>query len=233
MIPLSQTLLIRITPPEKKNGAIAFWSTIVITAPIAGPILGGWISYDYVWPWIFYINIPIGLISAGILWFFLKDKETPIEKTPLDWVGLLFLGIGVTCLQFLLDKGEQYDWLNSSLIRTCSIISLVCFTLLIIWSLTKTRPLIELSLFKIRSFALSVFYIGVIYAIYFGSVVLIPLWLQTNMDYTSIWAGLAVAPIGIAPFLIGHLAYYLFPFSIRIWPYLFYYPPLSIERTRC
>ncbi len=203
MIPLSQTLLLMSNPPEKKNTALATWSTIVVTAPIAGPILGGWISYDYHWPWIFYINIPVGIISLIIIWFFLKKRETPLQHAPVDWIGLFLLALGVTCLQFLLDKGEQFDWLRSDLIRTCAVTSIVSFTLLLVWSLTTDHPLIELKLFKIRTFAVSVFYIAVMYAIYFGSVVLVPLWLQTSMNYTSIWAGLAVAPIGIAPFLIG------------------------------
>lgn len=203
MIPLSQTLLMMCTPPEKKNSALAFWSTIVVTAPIAGPILGGWISYDYHWPWIFYINIPVGILSLIAIWLILKKRETPREHPPVDWVGLFLLAIGVTCLQFLLDKGEQFDWLRSNLIVTCAVTSTIAFILLLVWSLTTHNPLIELKLFKIRSYALSVFYIGVMYAIYFGSVVLVPLWLQTSMNYTSIWAGLAVAPIGIVPFIIG------------------------------
>lgn len=203
MIPLSQTLLLMNTPPEKKNAALAFWSTIVITAPIVGPILGGWISYDYYWPWIFYINIPVGIFSTIVIWSILKEKETPREKMSVDWVGLIFLAIGVSCLQFLLDKGEQYDWLRSNLILSCAVISLICFTFLIVWSSTTKNPLIELRLFKIRTFGISVFYIAVMYAVYFGSVVLVPLWLQTSMNYTSIWAGLAVAPIGIVPFLLG------------------------------
>lgn len=203
MVPLSQTLLLLIAPPQKKVRALALWGTIVIAAPIVGPVLGGWISYDYHWPWIFYINIPVGLLSAWVIWTFLKTRETPREKISLDWVSLLLLAIGVTSLQFLLDKGEQFDWLRSSLIRTCATTSLVCFTLLIVWSLSAKNPLINLRLFRIPSFTLSVFYISIIYAIYFGSVVLIPLWLQTSMNYTSIWAGIAVAPIGIAPFLIG------------------------------
>ncbi len=203
MIPLSQTLLIMITPPEKKHTALAFWSTVVITAPIVGPILGGWISYDYNWPWIFYINIPVGIVSIIAIALILKGRDTPIEKQPLDWVGLTLLSFGVTTLQFLLDKGEQYDWFKSNVILTCAVISCIAFIFLFVWSLTTNKPLIELKLFKIRSFAVAVFYIGVMYAIYFGSVVLVPLWLQTSMSYTSIWAGLAVAPIGIAPFLAG------------------------------
>lgn len=203
LIPLSQTLLVMINPPEKRNAALTFWSTIVIAAPILGPILGGWISYDYHWPWIFYINLPIGLLSTGILWFVLKGKETPIERSPLDWVGLFLLALGVSCLQFLLDKGEQYDWFRSHLMTTMGVTSFIALTLLIVWSATTQHPLIELKLFKIRSFALSVIYIGIAYGLYFGGIVLIPLWLQTSMNYTSIWAGLAVAPMGIVPLLFG------------------------------
>ncbi len=203
LIPLSQTLIVMINPPEKKNAALAFWSTIVIAAPILGPILGGWISYDYHWPWIFYINLPVGIVSAGMIWFFLKDKETPLNRPPLDWIGLFLLALGVTCLQFLLDKGEQYDWFRSGLMRTMGITSFISFALLTVWSATTTHPLIDLKLFKIRTYALSVIYIGVMYALYFGSIVLIPLWLQTSMGYTSIWAGLAVAPVGIIPLIFG------------------------------
>lgn len=203
MIPLSQTLLIRAYPESGRARALAFWSIIVITAPIAGPILGGWISYDYSWPWIFYINIPFGLFSAFIIWCYFRQQESSIEKEPLDGVGLCLLAISVSCLQFLLDKGEQFDWMSSPVIRICACVSLIGFTLLVVWSLMTCKPLIQLTLFQIRTFAISVVYIGVIYAIYFGSVVLIPLWLQSSMGYTPIWAGVAVAPIGIGSFIMG------------------------------
>ena len=209
LIPISQTLLIMSYPPEKKNRALASWSAIVIAAPILGPILGGWISYDYHWPWIFFINIPVGLLSAGLIWVFLKERETLLEKAKLDWVGLFFLAVAVCCLQIFLDKGEQFDWFRSIWMRGFAIASFIGFTLLIVWSQTHIKPLLELKLFQIKTFAISVLFIGVMYAIYFGSVVLVPLWLQTNMNYTSIWAGIAVAPIGIAPLLFSYLISHL------------------------
>jgi len=205
LVPLSQALIVSINPPEKRNMAISFWSFIVITAPVIGPILGGWISYDYTWPWIFYINIPIGLFSAGIIWLFLRKRPPTIEKSPLDWIGLILLSLGVTCLQFILDKGEQYDWWGSPLICTLGVISLVSFTFLIAWELLAHKPILDLKLFLIRSFTLSILILLVLYAIYFGTVVLIPLWLQTNMGYTAIWAGLSVAPIGIIPCIFSNL----------------------------
>jgi MFS transporter, DHA2 family, multidrug resistance protein len=203
MVPLSQSLLLMNNPPEKKNAAMAIWSTIVIAAPVAGPMLGGWISYDYVWPWIFYINIPVGLLSLVIVWFILRKRETPKSQESLDVVGAILLALGVTPLQILLDKGQQFDWFRSPLIRCFAITSFISFTLLIVWSATRPKPLIELALFKIRTYAISVLYIAVAYGLYFGSVVLVPLWLQSNMNYTAIWAGIAVAPIGIIPLMFS------------------------------
>ncbi len=203
LIPLSQTLIITSNPPEKKTAVIALWSAVVVAAPILGPILGGWISYDYTWQWIFYINVPIGIVSAIGIWALLKKRETPISKEPLDWLALLLLAIFVTCLQIFLDNGEQYDWFNSIGMRIFFITSCIAFVLLIGWSTNADKPLLELRLFKILSYAVSIFFMGIAYSIYFGSVVLIPLWLQENMGYTSIWAGLAVCPIGIAPMLFA------------------------------
>ena len=203
LIPLSQSLIVSTNPPEKKNSVLAFWSVVVIAAPVIGPLLGGWISFDYSWPWIFYINIPFGLISAFLVWFTLKEVKSPIEKSPVDFIGFFLLAIGVTCLQIILDKGEQFDWFSSNIIVALSIISSLSFIYLIVWEYLHPYPLIDLSLFKIKSFLVSSIFIGTMYAMYFGSVVLIPLWLQLNMEYNAIWAGIAVAPIGIAPFVFS------------------------------
>lgn len=203
MIPLSQTLIVMAFPPERKNAALSFWSTVVIIAPIIGPVLGGWLSYDYSWPWIFYINIPFGIFSAATIYIVLKQYETKPQQLPVDWVGIALLAIAVTCLQFLLDKGEQFNWLDSPLICTLSIISFVCFAFLIPWELYHPTPILDLYILKIKSFSLSLLFIAVAYSIYFGAVVLIPLWLQSNMEYTSIWAGITVAPLGIMPVLFS------------------------------
>jgi len=199
LVPLSQSLLVSTNPPEKKNAVLGFWSMVVVAAPVVGPLLGGWISFDYSWPWIFYINIPFGILSAFLIWITLKDFETKPSYAKIDYIGFLLLAIGVTCLQFLLDRGEQYDWLHSNYITTLSVISFLCFCYLIVWEYTHRSPMINLRLFSIRSYALSVCLMGISYAIYFGTVVLIPLWLQTYMGYNAIWAGIAVFPIGIAP----------------------------------
>lgn len=205
MIPLSQTILVGIYPPEKKSFATSFWATIIFGAPVVGPILGGWISYDYHWPWIFYINLPFGLLSALLIYLFLRPFETKKESAPIDWVGLVLLLIGVSCLQIVLDKGQQWDWFRSPLVRTLSVGCIVSFAFLFPWEHFHKTPLLELKLFKISSYTISTIFIFFIYAIYFGGLVLIPLWLQSNMNYTSIWAGLAVAPVGIFPILFSTL----------------------------
>lgn len=200
LIPLSQSLIVSTNAPEKKNTVLAFWSVVVIAAPVIGPLLGGWLSFDYNWSWIFYINIPFGILSAFLVWYTLKDFKSPIQKKPIDYIGFLLLAIAVTCLQIVLDRGEQYDWMRSNYIVTLSIISGLAFCYLIVWEYLHPYPIIDLSLFKIHSYSVSVIFICIMYAMYFGSVVLIPLWLQLYMGYNAIWAGIAVAPIGIAPF---------------------------------
>ena len=205
MIPLSQSLILSIFPPEKKNRALALWGSVVIAAPIFGPVVGGWITYNYSWPWIFFINLPIGILSVIPILLLLKPFETPTQRVRTDFVGLILLAIGVSCLQILLDKGQQWDWWNSERIRVLSITSFVSFAFLIGWELTDRQPLLELKLFKIPTYTLSVLFIAVTYALYFGTVVLIPFWLQVNMGYTATWAGLAVAPMGIIPFICSPL----------------------------
>lgn len=211
LIPASQTMIISVFPPAKKNAAIGFWGMVVIVAPVIGPILGGWISYDIHWPWIFFINIPFGLFSLLIFYLLLRPFETPTRKMPTDWIGLILLTIGVSTLQFLLDKGQQYDWTRSPLILSCMITSFLSFLYLTVWELLHPTPLLDLRLLKIRSFNLSCILIITMYSIYFGGVVLVPLWLQQNMGYTAIWAGVAVAPLGILPVLFTGVITKLIP----------------------
>ncbi len=202
LIPLSQTLILAHNPPEKRDRALALWSLVVIVGPVVGPILGGWITFDYKWPWIFFINVPIGLLAAFFIWRILGKKEEKREKIHLEWTGFLLLAIGVACLQIFLDKGQQFDWFRSPIIRILSTTSLLCLSFLVLWEYLHPKPLMEVRLAKIRSFWVSLLCIATAYGMYFGSVVIVPLWLQTNMGYTSPWAGIAVAPLGIAPVLL-------------------------------
>lgn len=205
MIPLSQSLLLANYPSDKQGLATSLWAMVAVTGPVLGPILGGYITDDYKWPWIFYINVPVGLCSAFFTWQLLKNRETEITKSPVDFVGLILLTIGVACLQILLDKGKDLDWFNSPLILTLTITSIICLTLLVIWELTEKHPIIDLSLFAIRNFTVGTTAFSLGYMTYFGSVVILPLWLQTQLNYTAIWAGLVTAPLGILPIFLSPL----------------------------
>jgi MFS transporter, DHA2 family, multidrug resistance protein len=201
MIPGSQALLMNVFGPAKRPTALAIWSVTTLVAPIAGPLLGGYISDNYIWPWIFLINIPVGVFCAFICWTNLKSQETPTRKLPIDRVGLALLFIWVGALQIMLDKGKDLDWFNSSVIVVLLIVTLIAFVAWLIWELTEEHPIVDLSLFKSRSFALGTLALCLGYAVLFGNLVLMPLWLQSYLGYTATWAGLVSAPSGITAIL--------------------------------
>lgn len=203
LIPLSQSLIVKYGTIETRSRDLSIWSTIVVTAPVVGPILGGYISDWYSWPWIFYINVPIGLFCGSALWLILRTRESKIEKVPSDVIGIILLTIAVSTLQLFLDKGQQWDWWRSNLICGLAFTSVMGFTYLIIREVWHKTPLLNLHLFKIPSFSISIVCLMISYAMYFGSVVLVPLWLQEFMDYNAEWAGLAVCTLGVAPVLFS------------------------------
>ncbi|HTJ97937.1 MAG TPA: DHA2 family efflux MFS transporter permease subunit, partial [Rhodocyclaceae bacterium] len=197
MIPLSQTLLLQSYPKEKAGTALAMWSMTTLVAPVMGPLLGGWITDNMAWPWIFYINIPIGIGAAVITWSLYKKRESPTRKLPIDSVGLGLLVIWVGALQIMLDKGKELDWFASTQIVTLGIVSLVTFILFLIWELTEKHPVVDLSLFRRRNFWVGTLALSLGYGTFFGNVVLLPLWLQQYMGYTATWAGIVLAPVGV------------------------------------
>lgn len=216
LIPLSQSLLVSNNPPEKQGGALGFWAMIVVVAPVLGPILGGYFCDEYNWRWIFYINIPIGLFSALVTWFLLKDRESQIVRNPIDWVGLFLLGVGVGCLQIMLDKGKDLDWFNSNVIITLTITSIVSLIYFVVWNAYEKYPIIDFSFFKNRNYVFGTITITIGYLFYFGSTVITPLWLQTEENYTAFWAGVAVAPVGLIPIFFSSLVgKYLYRFDLR------------------
>lgn len=197
MIPLSQSILMASYPDDKKAFATALWAMTAVVAPIFGPILGGWITDNYSWPWIFYINLPVGLLSSFATAILLSGRETPISKPPIDIIGLILLAVGVGCLQILLDNGKDLDWFNSNVIIILGIISVVTLSFLVAWELTEKYPIVDLSLFARRNFTIGVIALSLGYMVFFANIVIFPLWLQTQMGYTPTWAGLAAAPIGV------------------------------------
>lgn len=197
MIPLSMSLLLQCYPRAKAGMAIALWSMTITAAPVVGPILGGWITDNYSWPWIFFINVPIGVMAAFITWVIIGKRESEVKKLPVDKVGMLMLFVWVGCLQVMLDKGKDLDWFGSPLIITLAVTSFVVFCYFMVWELTEKHPIIDLTLFKDRTFTLSTVSLSLGYAVFFMNIVLIPLWLQRFMGYTAEWAGLVTAPFGL------------------------------------
>ncbi|MCX8566050.1 MAG: MFS transporter, DHA2 family, multidrug resistance protein [Glomeribacter sp. 1016415] len=205
MVPLSQTILLRSYPPDKRGLALGLWAMTVIVAPIFGPLLGGWLTDHYSWPWLFYINVPVGLFSAFSCFVLLRGRETKLVKQRIDAVGLALLVIGVGCLQTMLDIGKDHDWFSSSLIITLAIIAAIALSFMVIWEITEKDPVIDFALFKDRNFALGVIIVSFGFMAFFGSVVIFPLWLQTVMGYTASLAGLATAPIGLLALVLSPL----------------------------
>ena len=202
LIALSQSLIQSIYPKEKKNLALAFWNIVALVGPILGPIIGGWIVMDYTWPWIFYINIPVGIFCAVTIYVLMRDRESTIVRNPVDYVGMFLLATTVTCLQIILDKGEQLDWWRSDIINALAIISVLSIIYFLVWEKDEKHPIVDFQLFKNRNFFLSTMMCCISYSLIIGTVVITPLWLQANMGYLAYNAGLAVSTMGIAPFFL-------------------------------
>ncbi|WP_243049317.1 DHA2 family efflux MFS transporter permease subunit [Dyella sp. RRB7] len=203
MVALSLTLLLSSYPKTKQGIALALWAMTVVVAPIFGPILGGWLTDNFSWPWIFYINVPVGLAAGIITWTLLRKRETKTRQTPIDVIGLALLVVGVGSLQFMLDNGNDNDWFASPMITTLGLIALVCISFLVVWELNAKHPVVDLGLFRRRNFSVGVTAQSLGMFAFFGINVVFPLWLQTTLGYTATWAGLATAPVGILAFLLS------------------------------
>jgi DHA2 family multidrug resistance protein len=221
LIPLSQSLLLMNYPKEKAGMALAFWAMIVVIAPILGPILGGWITDNYGWSWIFFINIPLGIISAVMSWSILKKRENPTQKLPIDLTGFGLLFCAVSSLQVCLDKGQQLEWFESNFICTLAAISTVSFIIFTIWELYCPYPIVDFSFFRKRNFLLGLITSTLGFTMFFGSMILLPMWLQNYNNYTAYAAGLAVAPIGIASLFLSPLVgKFLTKIDLRFFPFI-------------
>jgi DHA2 family multidrug resistance protein len=203
MIPLSQTLLLASYPPAKAGTAMALWSMTVLVAPVAGPLLGGWITDNIAWPWIFYINVPVGLIAAGLTWSIYRKRDPGPRRVPLDRVGLVLLVLFVGAMQIMIDKGKELDWFESPEIVALAVVGAVSFAFFLAWELTDAHPIVDLRLFLRRNFTVGTLSLALAYGLFFGNVVLLPLWLQQYMGYTATWAGLATAPVGLLAILLS------------------------------
>ena len=202
MYPITQSLMIGTYPPHQRGMALALLSMVTVVAPIAGPILGGWITDNYSWPWIFFINVPIGIFASTVVANQLRAKLEQLERPRMDYVGLITLIVGVGALQIVLDKGNDEDWFNSTFIIVASIVAAIALAVFLIWELTDKDPIVDLKLFRHRNFTTGTAAMVLGYAAFFSIALLVPLWLQQNLGYTSTWAGYATAPLGIIPILL-------------------------------
>ena len=202
LIPLSQAILLSSYPKEKSSTALAIWAMTETVGPIAGPLLGGWITDRYSWPWIFFVNVPIGLFAAGVTWMIYRTRETSIKRLRFDVVGLGLLITWVASLQVMLDKGKDLDWFSSPVIVILGITSLISFAFFLVWELTEKNPIVDLRLFAKRNFLGGTVAISVAYAVFFGNLVLLPQWMQEYLNYRSVDAGLVTAPLGVFAVLL-------------------------------
>jgi len=201
--PLSQAVLLESFKPEERGRAMGFWGLGVVVAPILGPVVGGWLTENYTWRWVFYINIPFGIASLIMTRLFVFDPPyLRRESRGIDYWGMGMLVVGIGALQYVLDKGQQDDWFSSKFILTLSILSAVALTALIVQQLKSKNPLVDLRLFKDRSYAVGVFLMTVLGFVLYGSLVLLPIMLQTLFGYPSLQAGEAMVPRGIGSLIM-------------------------------
>ncbi|HWE47403.1 MAG TPA: DHA2 family efflux MFS transporter permease subunit [Caulobacteraceae bacterium] len=197
IMPMSQTLLMRIFPPQMRGQAMGIWAMTTVVAPIAGPILGGVICDSAGWPWIFYINVPVAAICGFFAYRTFVGRDTPVEKRPFDLMGLILLVVFVGALQIMLDRGKELDWFSSPTIVVLAVVAVIGFVAFLIWELTAAHPIVNLRVFRHPGFRTAVITISLTFGAFFSSIVLIPLWLQINMNYTASWAGYAAAWGGV------------------------------------
>jgi DHA2 family multidrug resistance protein len=205
--PLSQAILLETFPPDQHGMAMAVFGVGTMFGPIIGPLLGGWITDNWSWRWIFFINVPIGFISILMALFFIIDPPY-MERTKMkiDYWGLFFLVIGIGCLQIVLDKGQREDWFSSSLITWMSYISISSLIMFIMVEFFAENPILNLRVFRNLSFSSGNIILFLVYFSLFSSIVLLPIYLQTLMGYTSFLAGLVLAPGGIASMIAMPIA---------------------------
>ena len=217
MYPITQSLMIGIYPPQKRGMALALLSMVAVVAPIAGPILGGWITENYSWSWIFFINVPIGMLASMVVANQMKGYPAPNERPKMDYVGLITLVIGVGALQIMLDKGNDEDWFNSPFVIVTCIVAVISLAIFLIWELTDGDPIVDLRLFRHHNFKFGTLALVLSFSAYFSINLLLPQWLQRNLGYTATWAGLAASPLGIAPLLLTFLVgRYAMRFDLRL-----------------
>ncbi|MFW7340178.1 DHA2 family efflux MFS transporter permease subunit [Pollutimonas sp. H1-120] len=206
MVPLCQALLLRIYPPQQLGFALSILAMTTLSAPVIGPLLGGWLSDNWSWHWIFLVNVPVGIVSVLVAWRAFRGLETPVRMVRVDSMGLGLLVVWVGSLQFLLDMGRHNDWFASAVIVLLALTALIAFAAFMIWESTERHAIVDLNLFGARNFRIGSLTMAAAYGLFLGNLVLLPLWLQQYMGYSATLAGLVMAPVGLTALLAAPLA---------------------------
>ena len=198
---MAQAILADTFPPQQRGLAFALYGITAVTAPTIGPTLGGWITFNYTWRWIFFINLPVGILTLFLVYHFVEDPpylaRLRAAGVKLDYIGIALLALGVGALQVLLDKGQEDDWFGSQFITVLAVTAAVCLVTLIVWEWFHKAPVVDVRLFKSFNFASSNLMMFTLGIMLFSSLVLMPLFLQTLMGYTAQVAGLAISAGGL------------------------------------
>jgi len=196
LVPLSQTVLLGSYPRERQGFAMALFGIGVMIGPVLGPVLGGWLTENYSWRWVFYINLPIGIIDLIGIMIFLPDSPAN-SKDRLDWFGFGTLSLALGALQIMLDRGEQLDWFGSGEIMIEAIVAASAFYLFLVHTFTAKKPFVRPSLFRDRNFAAGVLFVSIVGLTYYASMALQPPYLQELMGYPVVTAGIVMGPRGV------------------------------------
>jgi MFS transporter, DHA2 family, multidrug resistance protein len=200
--PISQAVLLESFPPEDRGKAMGFWGLGIVVAPLLGPVLGGWLTDSYSWRWVFYINVPIGLASIVMTRLFVFDPAYIRRASQkIDYWGIGMLAVGIGMLQIVLDKGQEKDWFGTSWISAAAIVAIVAVAAFILYELRAAEPVVNLRVFKNRTYSTGVFLMSMLGVGLYGTTVLIPLVLQTLLGYPALRAGIAMAPRGLGSFI--------------------------------
>jgi MFS transporter, DHA2 family, multidrug resistance protein len=201
LAPSEQAILADTFEPRKRGAAFALYGMAVVLAPAIGPTLGGWITDNYNWRWIFFINVPVAILSLFLTNRLVEDPPELAQKRnsgiKIDYIGLALIGVGLGCLQVVLDKGQRDDWFQSDFILAFGVIAIAAILIAIIWELFQKDPIVDVRMFKNRNFAIAFVMMVMLGLALFGSTVLIPQYLQTLLGYTAQQAGMALSPGGL------------------------------------
>jgi len=201
--PISQAILVESFPREKQGMAMAFYGMGVVVAPVIGPTLGGWITDNFSWGWIFFINLPVGILSLLLTSSLVHDPPYMVRKSlgsgfRIDYMGFALLALGLGSLEIVLDEGQRQDWFSSNFIVSFAILTAVCLVGVVIWELRQKQPVIDFHVLKERNFALATLSMLVLGFVLYGSTALLPLFLQTLLGYTALLSGMVLSPGGVA-----------------------------------